>query len=63
MGSSPSTCRARRNRPSGIARALPVGAVRSLSIFCRAPNPYPLDDAGDAHAVPLDTPAALAAWT
>ena len=46
-----------------IARALPVGAVRSLSIFCRAPNPYPLDDAGDAHAVPLDTPAALAAWT
>ena len=46
-----------------IARALPVGALRSLSIFCRAPNPYPLDDAGDAHAVPLDTPAALAAWT
>jgi len=46
-----------------IARALPVGAVRSLSIFCRAPNPYPLDDAGDAHAVPLDTPSALAAWT
>ena len=46
-----------------IARALPVGAVRSLSIFCRAPNPYPLDEAGDAHAVPLDTPAALTAWT
>ena len=45
-----------------IARALPPGAVRSLSVFCRAPNPYPLDDAGDAHAVPLDTPAALAAW-
>ena len=46
-----------------IAHALPVGAVRSLSIFCRAPNRYPLDDAGDAHAVPLDTPGALAAWT
>ncbi len=46
-----------------IACALPVGAVRSLSIFCRASNSYPLDYAGDAHAVPLDTPAALAAWT
>ena len=46
-----------------IARALPASAVRSLSIFCRAPNPYPLDDAGDARAVPLDAPAALADWT
>ena len=45
-----------------IARALPPGAVRSLSIFCRAPNPYPLDDADDAHAVPLDAPEALADW-
>ncbi len=45
-----------------IARVLPPEAVRSLSIFCRTPNPYPLDDAGDAHAVPLDTPAALADW-
>ena len=45
-----------------IAGALPPGAVRSLSIFCRAPNPYPLDDADDAHAVPLDAPEALADW-
>ena len=45
-----------------VAGALPVGAVRSLSIFCRAPNAYPLDDAGDARAVPLDAPGALADW-
>ena len=45
-----------------IAGALPPGAVRSLSIFCRAPNPYPLDDADNAHAVPLDAPEALADW-
>ncbi len=44
-----------------IARDLPAGAVRSLSIFCRAPNPYPLGDA--AQAVPLDAPDALADWT
>ncbi|MXW34922.1 MAG: ATP-binding protein [Chloroflexi bacterium] len=43
-----------------IARDLPPGSVRSLSIFCRAPNAYPLGD--DAHAVPLDAPDALAAW-
>ena len=46
-----------------VARALPAGAVRSLSIFCRAPNPHPLGEAGDARAVPLDAPAALADWT
>ena len=45
-----------------IAGALPAGAVRSLSVFCRAPNAYPLDEAGDARAVPLDTPEALADW-
>ncbi len=43
-----------------IARELPAGSVRSLSIFCRAPNAYPLGD--DARAVPLDAPNALADW-
>ena len=43
-----------------IAGELPPGSVRSLSIFCRAPNAYPLD--GDAHAVPLEAPDALADW-
>ena len=46
-----------------IAGALPAGSVRSLSVFCRAPNAYPLDNAGEARAVPLGTPAALADWT
>ncbi len=45
-----------------IAGVLPPGAVRSLSIFCRAPNAYPLDDAGDARAAPLDAPGALTDW-
>ena len=44
----------------GIARELPPGSVRSLSIFCRAPNAYPLGD--DAVATPLDAPDALADW-
>ena len=44
-----------------IARELPPGSVRSLSIFCRAPNAYPLGD--DARAVPLDSPDALHDWT
>ena len=44
-----------------IAGALPAGAVGSLSIFCRAPNAYPLDGAGGARAVPLDAPP-LADW-
>ena len=44
-----------------IARDLPPGTVRSLTIFCRARNAYPLGD--DAHAVPLDAPDALADWT
>ena len=43
-----------------IARELPPGSVRSLSIFCRAPNAYPLGD--DAVATPLDAPDALADW-
>ena len=41
-----------------VARALPEGAVRSMSVFCRAPNPFPIG-AGDVHAVPL---AGLADW-
>ncbi len=44
-----------------IARELPPGSVRSLSIVCRAPNPYPLGD--DARAVPLDAPDGLDDWT
>ena len=44
-----------------IARQLPSGAVRSLSIFCRAPNRYPLGADG-VHAVPLGVPGALAGW-
>ena len=46
---------------SRIARDLPPGTVRSLTIFCRARNAYPLGD--DAHAVPLDAPDALDGWT
>ena len=45
----------------GVARELPSGSVRSLSIFCRAPNAYPLG--GGADAVPLDAPDALDDWT
>ena len=44
-----------------IAGKLPAGAVRSMSIFCRAPNPYPLGDGG-VRAAPLDAPDALADW-
>ena len=46
-----------------IARELPDGAVRSMSIFCRAPNSYPLGAAADARVVPLDSPEALVDWT
>ena len=47
-----------------IARDLPDGAVQSMSIFCRAPNLYPLGSGADgAHAVPLDAPGALADWS
>ena len=45
------------------ARELPASAVRGMSIFCRAPNPYTLGADGDVHAVPLDAPAALADWS
>ena len=45
-----------------VARELPDGAVRSMSIFCRAPNAYPMG-AGDVHAVPLAMPAGIEGWT
>ena len=45
-----------------VARELPVGAVRSMSIFCRAPNAYPIG-ASDVHAVPLAMPAEIGDWT
>ena len=45
-----------------VARELPDGAVRSMSIFCRAPNAYPIG-AGDVHAVPLAMPAGIGDWT
>ena len=44
-----------------VARELPAGAVQSMSIFCRAPNAYPIG-AGDVHAVPLAMPAGLDGW-
>ena len=44
-----------------VARELPVGSVRTMSIFCRAPNPCPLGSGG-VNAVPLDAPGALAGW-
>ena len=43
-----------------IAGELPPGTVRSLTIFCRARNAYPLGD--DTRAVPVDAPDALADW-
>jgi len=45
-----------------IAGMLPAGSVRSMSIFCRAPNPYPLGDGG-VRAASLDAPDALADWS
>ena len=45
-----------------VARELPDGAVRSMSIICRAVNSYPLGT-GDAHAMPLDMASALKEWS
>ena len=45
-----------------VARELPDGAVRSMSIFCRAPNAYPIG-AGDVHAAPLVMLAGIGDWT
>ena len=33
-----------------------------MSIFCRAPNPYPIG-AGDVHAVPLAALPGRTAWS
>ena len=45
-----------------VARELPDGAVRSMSIICRAANSYPLGT-GDVHAMPLDVASALREWS
>ena len=44
-----------------VARELPAGVVRSMSIFCRAPNAYPIG-AGDVQAVPLAMLAGTGGW-
>ena len=44
-----------------VARELPDGAVRSMSIFCRAPNAYPIG-VGDVQAVPLAVPTGFEGW-
>ena len=44
-----------------VAHALPDGAVRSMSIFCRTPNLHPIG-AGNVHAVPLASLAEFADW-
>ena len=44
-----------------VARELPADAVRSMSIFCRAPNSYPIG-AGDVQAVPLAVPGGFESW-
>ena len=45
-----------------IAGELPQGSVRSMSVFCRAPNSYPLEVASGARAAPLDALEALTEW-
>ena len=44
-----------------VARELPDGAVRTMSIFCRAPNAYPVDGSG-VRALPLHEAAVLEDW-
>ena len=44
-----------------IARDLPAGGVRTLSIFCRAANPHPLGSSA-VNAVPFNAPEALSDW-
>ena len=44
-----------------VARELPADAVRSMSIFCRAPNSYPIG-AGDVSALPLGGRTVLGDW-
>ena len=43
-----------------VAGELPAGAVRTMSIVCRTPNPYPL--APDVHALPLDALPGTPGW-
>ena len=53
-----------RPRRQGAAQGHPRAAGRSgssMSIFCRAPNAYPIG-AGDVQAVPLAMPAGLEGW-
>ena len=45
-----------------VARELPADTVRSMSIFCRAPNAYPIG-AGDVHAVPPAALNGIGGWT
>ena len=46
-----------------VARELPDGAVRSVSVFCRTPNAFPLGVAIDGgRAVPLDEREGLSDW-
>ena len=44
-----------------VARELPDGSVRSMSIFCRAPSAYPID-AGEVQAVPLAMLDEIEGW-
>ena len=43
-----------------VADKLPDGAVETMSVFCRTPNPYPIT--ADVEAVPLDAVAASSRW-
>ena len=43
-----------------VAGKLPNGAVETMTVFCRTPNPYPI--AADVEALPLDTVAAAEPW-
>ena len=44
-----------------VGGQLPAGSVRAMTIFCRAPNEYPLGD-GNVRAAPLGAPEVLADW-
>ena len=44
-----------------VGGQLPIGSVRAMTIFCRAPNEYPLGD-GDVRAAPIGAPDVLADW-
>ena len=45
-----------------VAHELPAGTVRSMSIFFRAPNSYPVGT-DDVHAVSLGVSRGLEDWT